>query len=457
MSVAPNGLIEPVTGSPSMTAEKATVFLLTPEKFRVWGMKSAWSLLDQGLTSGAGFGVNLVLARWMVPEVYGAFAVAFAGFLFVSGFHNVLVLEPMSVMGPARHAARLDPYFRSQIAVHALLVGALSGLLLLGGLVLWRMVPGSPLIGAVMGGSLALPFLLLTWLVRRMCYVMQRPALAALGSAFYLGFIGVGLFGLALFTRLNSFTAFILMGCASLVSAGLLLWRLGLLSHSNDGDPGTSWNGVLRENWTYGRWLVGSTVLFSISSQTQTFLVAGLLGLGAAGVLRAMQLPSLIMTQVTTAAGLLVLPAFSSDFAKGLMKRLRQKAMIVSLGLVGAGFVFAALLALLAGRTEHLLFGGRYAAYAWLMPVLALMPVCAGLSMGYSMAMRSMQKPHFDLIANAAAAPISVVSAILFLHWWALAGAAASMLVSVLTASVVILFCYRRFISGLGTSLEALQ
>ena len=73
----------------------------------MWGVRSALSLVDQGLTSGAGFGVNLLLARWMPADVYGAFAVAFAGFLFVSGFHNVLLLEPMSVMGPSRHAERL--------------------------------------------------------------------------------------------------------------------------------------------------------------------------------------------------------------------------------------------------------------------------------------------------------------------------------------------------------------
>ena len=457
MSVASRGLIEPVTGSPSMTAEQTTVFQLTPTKLRFWGVKSAWSLLDQGLTSGAGFGVNLVLARWMLPEVYGAFAVAFAGFLFVSGFHNVLLLEPMSVIGPARHAARLDAYFRSQIAVHVLLVGALSGLLLLGGLVLWRAVPGSPLVGAAMGGSLALPFMLLAWLVRRMCYVMQRPALAIQGSAFYVGLIVVGLFALAKHTRLDSFTAFLLMGCASLVSASLLLWRLGLLSHSNDGDPGTSWNGVLRENWTYGRWLVGSTVLFSISSQTQTFLVAGVLGLGAAGVLRAMQLPSLIMTQVTTAAGLLVLPAFSSDFGKGLIKRLQHRAMLVSLGLVSAALVFAALLAFFADPIEHQLFGGKYAAFAWLMPVLALMPVFTGLSIGYSMAMRAAQKPHFDLVANAIAAPVAVLSTIFFIHWWGLPGAAASMILSFFASLVVILLSYRLFIPGAETSSGIVQ
>jgi len=285
---------------------------------------------------------------------------------------------------------------------------------------------------------------------------MQRPSAAALGSGLYLLFVVAGLFLLGRYGLLGPFTAFLLMGFGSAVAACLLLSQLGLLRRKPNNGVDVSWRGVLRENWTYGRWLVGSTVLFSISSQTQTFLVAGFLGLGAAGVLRAMQLPSLVMTQVTTAAGLLILPAFSRDFGKRLMERLRHKAMLVSLGLVGAALLFAALLALFAGQAEHLLFGGKYAAYAWLMPVLALMPVCTGFSMGYSMAMRAAQKPHFDLLANALAAPVAVISAIFFLHWWGLPGAAASMILSFLAAATVNYFSYQRCfgsasVSGLST------
>src|SRR6202171_1877363 len=121
-------------GAVPSAAKPSAKGVITGGQLRAWGWLSALSLVDQGLTSGAGFAVNLLLARWMAAEVYGAFAVAFAGFLFVSGFHNVLLLEPMSVMGPARYTGRLGAYFRSQIAVHAILVGALSGVLLLGGL-----------------------------------------------------------------------------------------------------------------------------------------------------------------------------------------------------------------------------------------------------------------------------------------------------------------------------------
>src|SRR5258708_17003318 len=161
MSVAPPQLIEPVTGSPSMADGQGTELLLTPARLRVWGWRSAMSLVDQGLTSGAGFGVNLLLARWMAPNVYGAFAVAFAGFLFVSGFHNVLLLEPLTVLGPSRHARNLQAYFRSQIRAHGLLVGGLSAMVLLVSVVLWRGGPARRLVWGAWGAGGAAPVLLL--------------------------------------------------------------------------------------------------------------------------------------------------------------------------------------------------------------------------------------------------------------------------------------------------------
>jgi O-antigen/teichoic acid export membrane protein len=414
----------------------------TRGRLRTWGRLSVLSLVDQGLASGAGLGVNLLLARWMAAQVYGAFAVAFAGFLFVTGFYNVLLLEPMSVMGPSRYAGNLPSYFRAQIAVHAILVGALSGLSLLVGFALWRVVPASPLIGAVLGAGLSLPFLLLTWLSRRMCYVVQRPGLAIFGSAFYLGFVYVGLFALAKLAWLSSFSAFVLMGCGSLISSWLLLRRLGLWNYSVDGRPETFWSKVLVENVTYGKWLLGSTVMYSISTQAQMFLVAGMLGLDAAGILRAMQLPALVMTQVVTATGLLLLPSLSRDFGRGTIQALRRKAAVASVGLCGLACCFALFLALSAGSIEHLLFAGRYAAFARLMPILALVPAAAGLYLGFSMALRASRRPYFDLIANGSAALVGIVSAAVFLHLWGLPGAAASMVAGVVTLATVSFVCF---------------
>src|SRR2546423_630759 len=129
--------------------DQAADLQLTTNRLRRWGVQSVLAIFDQGLTAAAGFGVNLVLARWLPAEAYGAFAVAFAGYLFVSGFHNVLLLEPLSVLGPARHADRLRLYFQAQIRVHGLLVGILAIAVLLAGRLVEQLAPRNPLAGAL--------------------------------------------------------------------------------------------------------------------------------------------------------------------------------------------------------------------------------------------------------------------------------------------------------------------
>lgn len=400
-----------------------------PDRLRALGVKSAWSLVDQGLTALTGFCVTFLLARWLAPDIYGAYAIAFAAYLFVSGLHNVVVLEPMSVMGPSRHMGRLPEYFRAQMVVHGVLTGGCAVAVVSVALVVWRVAPTSTLAGALAGSGLALPFLLFLFLVRRVCYVRQRPVSATLGSGCCFLVVLVGLYGLRHFGWASPFFVFLLVGAASLVGSCLVLreLNLGILRKACPSDKGIAWSSVLAESWAYGRWLVGSTILYSVSGQVQMFLAAGFLGLGSAGILRAMLLPASVMTQAVTAAGLLTLPRFSYEFGRGLVERMRQQAVILSGALCGAGICFSAVLWVTAGRVEHLLFGGKYSAYAWLMPVLSLVPAANGLTMGFSTGLRASQRPQLDLLANAIAAPIAVVSAVFFIRWWGLAGAAVSM------------------------------
>jgi O-antigen/teichoic acid export membrane protein len=438
------GVTEAVVDRSSPPTGTSVPLQTMADRWRAWGLKSALALVDQGLFSGAGFLVNLLLARWLAPASYGAFAVAFAAFLFISGFHNVLLLEPLTVIGPGRHSGNLPTYFRAQFVIHFLLVGWLAVAGLLGGIAIWRVTPDSPLVGAIFGSALTLPLLLLLWLVRRMCYVLQRPGLAVAGTASYLVLIIAGLAVLRYFGWATPLLAFLLMGGASLIASGVLLARIGFF-RGPQVHGYISWQAALRENWTYGRWLVGSTTLYSVSNQTQTYLVAAMLGLGAAGVLRALQLPSLLMTQAVTAAALLYLPSLSHDFGRGDVKRVRHRAAVVSATLTLIGLVFVALLALIGSSLEHVMYSGKYASQAWLIPMLGLIPVATGFSTGFSLALKAARKPRFDLIAYAVAAPISIVSAFCFVYWWGLPGAAASMILSFVVSGGVTFVNFRRF------------
>src|ERR1700691_3728197 len=53
-------------------------------KFARWITKGGLAILDQGLISGSNFLIGILLARWLMPEQYGAFALAFYVFLLLS-------------------------------------------------------------------------------------------------------------------------------------------------------------------------------------------------------------------------------------------------------------------------------------------------------------------------------------------------------------------------------------
>jgi O-antigen/teichoic acid export membrane protein len=133
---------------------------------------------------------------------------------------------------------------------------------------------------------------------------------------------------------------------------------------------------------------------------------------------------------------------FSYDFGRGQTKRLQQRAVIVSALLVVGSIAFVLILAAFAHPLEHILFAGKYAPYAWLMPVLALVPALNGFATGYSVALRASQKPQCDLIANLVAAPVGLLSAVLLMPFWGLGGAAASMVLGFLALSVTTFVCF---------------
>jgi O-antigen/teichoic acid export membrane protein len=408
-----------------------------------WGVKTFASIVDQTLTSSANFGVSILAARWMSTTEYGAFAVAFASYLFLAGFHNALLLEPTSVIGPARHPAHLLRYFAAQLRLHSLLVWPLTAAALLAALFLHYISSGSELISALVGGGLSLPFLLLLWLARRFCYVLQSPSTAVFGSAACLALSLLSISLLRLFGQATPASAFESLGFGSLCGACLIIWLTGI-HKKNLRAQAVSSGLVLRENWGYGRWLVGSALFYAIYTSTQTFYLAGKLGLADAGVLRAMQVPSLVMTQIIAAIGLLVLPSLAFDFGRGSHSQLRRKAKLVSLVLGCAALLFAGLLLIAKGSVENLLYLGKYALFSQIIPVLALIPAANGLCAGYSMALRASHKPHFDFLANACGALVAVVATPPLVRSSGVLGAAIAMVLSFIAVNLTTLIFFWR-------------
>ncbi len=414
------------------------------------GRRSLLAVMDQALFSGAGLILNAVLARVLSPAAYGGFALGFLIFVACSGFHNVLILEPMSVIGPAAHPRHPMEYLLAQVKVHVCLSAVLGSALLAAAMLMHIGHFGQQLSSAILGAGVTLPVVLLFWLGRRFCYVQQSPGRAFVGSGLYLLTVLASLFVSYELAVLNPFSAFCCMAAGAVV--GSIPFVVGI-RHSVQRSERVSWARVLAENWRYGRWLLATAVLFPIATQVQVFLIGGLVGLQAAGVLRAVQLPSLVMAQAIVAIGTLELPMMASLFGAGNVARVCKKGMAVTISLTALACAYELILFVGAKRIEHLLYAGKFAGEAWLIAAFGLTPILSALVTGYGIVLRAMRRPQFDLAVNMIAAPFGVVSAFVLIRLWGLGGAVASNVLTTALSLAVIVYFYRKITS---TPAEAL-
>lgn len=415
-------------------------------RVRTWSMPSALALTDQGLISGANFLLNLLLARWLAPQDYGIFAVAFTVFLVLNSFHEALVLEPLSVLSASHSPSRLNSYFSRQLriqfgwmlAVASVLVGVATGFLLLRG--------SSSLANSLFACALFIPCLFLQSFTRRVAYVAHRPAFAAASSSLYAFVLFVGpLTTGAAFTR-SPALPLLWIGFAALASSCLLLLLLRRFVPFETPEANLSLTHLLSENWAYGRWLAVTSVFSASAAQLQTILTAGLLNLDAAGTLRAMQLPMLLMAQTITALAVLFLPRLAHKVGEGNFTALRRNTHYLSTALVALALSYALFLWLFAPQIERILFSGKYATASWLIPLLGLVPVFSALTVGFSLALRASRRPQHYLLAALCTAPISAASAVLLIPRWGLPGAAVSIVLNYAVGTVVTYLLYSRWV-----------
>lgn len=412
--------------------------------WRRWVTGGAVAIMDQGATGLAALAANLLLARWLAPEAYGAFVLGFSMLLIASTVHGALVLEPMSVLGPSRGDAELRAYLQMQVTkIHLLVVGPPAAVLILVGLVVgW--LGSRPLGAGLLGGGMALPAVLWLWAVRRAAYVVGRPARALRGSMVAL-LVTVGLLvSLRAAGVLSVVSGFLAIGLGSLLG-GAAAGRFG------PADEGLSPGRALLEQWRYGAWMVAAAALTALGTQGP-LLIAGLAGFEDAATVRAMQLPTLLASQAIFAVGALALPILAADVGRGDVEVMRRRVLILSTVTAVAAGVYALVLLVIHAPLERLLFDGRYASRAWLIALLASTPVLSAVTIGSSLAVRALQRPDLFLRASVGTAAAGLGAAVILTPLLGAAGAAMGIVAAYAASAIVTVRAYRsvRAVAGAG-------
>src|SRR5262245_52790299 len=104
---------------PSRPAQKPSDLLLENTAARhteasqglpIGARAGVWTLVDQGVFTASNFLFQMLLARWLAPQDYGAFTVALAIFLLIGAGQIALFGEPLLVYGARKYHHCLPTY-----------------------------------------------------------------------------------------------------------------------------------------------------------------------------------------------------------------------------------------------------------------------------------------------------------------------------------------------------------
>jgi O-antigen/teichoic acid export membrane protein len=411
-----------------------------------WATKGGLAIVDQGLISGSNFLLGILLARWLMPEQYGAYALAFSAFLLLSFLYHSLLLEPMAVFSGSTYHRSLRGYLGALVWIH-LAITALT-IVVLGGAagIAFLRGEGNGLPGALLGVTIAAPCILLFWLARRAYYMKLTPARAASGALVYCLLLVSGLVLLYRRALLSPFSAYVLMAVAALLTSAYLMAHLRKVLSAEVAGPSASeaWH----RHWGYGRWALASAVATWIPYYMYYPLLSTFLGIAYAGQLRALMNLALPLEQTFTALSCLFLPyAARVERQQGIASAGFLTRRLTLLFVAGGGLYWLALIPL-KGQVFHLLYGGKYMEVAYLLPYVALETVLWSAAFGPAIVLRAMESPETVFYARCAASILSLLLGVPLTLRYGLWGCIVGIIFSNAAAFIATLYLLRRKVSN---------
>ncbi|MGD9851813.1 MAG: lipopolysaccharide biosynthesis protein [Nitrospirales bacterium] len=389
--------------------------------------------MEQGLFAFSNFFLSLLLARWLDPQDYGVFTVAYSIFLFLATIHTSLFTEPILVFGSGRFHHHQSAYFRTLLEDHGRFI-FLSGLTVLTFGILFGLVLGFDSSRSFIALGIASPFILTLWLLRRMCYLRQGPHLAAQAGLIYSIFILGGSLILQHFLFLTPSTAFVLIALSSLCSTGWLIFKLQCVSLLRNGHH--THLEFRTAHWDYGRWALGTNVLTWLPSNIYFFALPLWVGLEAGGALRALLNFLMPIMHLFTALGSTLIPFFvgirsRTDFTITVFK-------ITGL-LIFSSLLYWMILFLYGTDLMDWVYAGKFNHYGDSLAIIGILPILYSIHLVFSSALRALEKPSVILRASLISTIATLSLGLWMVSQWEVIGAQLGWLVSYMVGTALII------------------
>jgi O-antigen/teichoic acid export membrane protein len=235
-----------------------------------------------------------------------------------------------------------------------------------------------------------------------------------------------------------------------LVSSTILLIRLKPLLNLRT--SGQQWRKVGEQHWKYGRWVLASLSLNSITGDIYVPLLSGFSGLAAAGELKALQNFSLPVAQTLSALSLFFLPYTSRVYQERGISGLKSMTWKITC-LFGAGSIaYWALLILLSKPVLRSLYGGHYTQLTALIPWLAVSTLLWNLAAVPVIALRAVRSPASVFGAYCASSMVALLVGVPATRALGIRGALMAMILASLAALIATVILLSRKLRDASTA-----
>jgi len=243
-----------------------------------------YAAIDQGVISLSNFGASILLAALVTPTELGTYVLGFLALYFIRAIQNGIIIQPLNTYGAGKNQDAYSAYF-SAAAVHQVILSTLSaaGAALLGW-ILTRL--GNDTLGPTI---FILWFSVFTWQLQeffRRGFYTRGEVHRAVWISVTSNVVRLGM--IVLISRkgqISGLTGLNAIGWGAFFATLVGVW----LSRHNFSkqllNPLATW----RENWRFGRWILGASLADWVVVDLYPILMAGMISFAATGVYQTLQ------------------------------------------------------------------------------------------------------------------------------------------------------------------------
>lgn len=399
---------------------------------------SMLSIADQIVASATTFLTGALVGRVCAKEEFGLYTIGFSLLTLLMTVQASVIATPFMIRYPRLATDDARRFAGSSLVHQGAFALFVSAIVLLCGALARPM--HAALAQTLLGLGAALAFLLLRDYVRQTCFARLAYA-QALGLDVMLAALQIG--GLAvlyLTDTLRAWTAFPVLGAACALTA--LHWFL--VTHRERIYSRERIAKDLTENWSTGKWLLASGIVWAISMNLYAWIVAAFHGAAMAGTWAAALGVMTLINPLMLGVQNYVAPRIMHAQTDGGVPRLRRVVRGSAIAFCALLLVFTGAMVVSGDTLVTLIYGAKYAGNGTLVVLLSLNATVLTVGFTASRGLFALELAHIDFYVNFVALAVFLLAGIALVRSSGPLGAAVAQLIANILATAIRAIAFSR-------------